>query len=153
MAAFMVPNRGDGDDQARSIIRQETGDNGEARNQEQYSMNNYYAEGQIVSLRQNNLNINPRQDQYSEDDGLLQRLRQPQPNEVLLRNEVAALPQRLREQLSDEVKCLMCKSNIRDAVIRDCGHLILCQKCLLKLVHCPSCGRKIRAWSVASWFS
>jgi hypothetical protein len=61
---LQVPNSEDGDSRDRRIIRQETGENGEAdRNHDEYSENNNYAQGPVVSLRQD---ISLRQNQYFE---------------------------------------------------------------------------------------
>ncbi|XP_060579505.1 uncharacterized protein LOC132736396 [Ruditapes philippinarum] len=140
-----------GENQAH--IRQETGYNGHIeryRNTGPYVENNSDAEGRVVSLRHENRArgrvVVLRNEHHNRIIG------HNEHSEVLLQNQVRALPYRLRQQLPDGLKCSKCMLNIRDAVIRDCGHFLLCQRCLVRLDHCQRCGRRIRAWNEVSWF-
>ncbi|XP_060552712.1 E3 ubiquitin-protein ligase rnf8-like [Ruditapes philippinarum] len=139
----------EGDDPAR--IRQETGYNRDIvrdRNPVLYVENNGGAEGQVISLRHvyRGRVVNLRYENRN------RFLRQNRHSEVLLQNQEITLQYRLRQQLPDELKCTKCTINIRDAVIRECGHLIMCRHCLVRLDHCPRCWRRILAWNVVSWF-
>ncbi|XP_060589657.1 uncharacterized protein LOC132744881, partial [Ruditapes philippinarum] len=140
---------GEEDDPAR--IRQETGYNrdiGRDRNPEVYVENNGDAEERVISLR-HEYRVRVVNLRYENRNRFL---RQNRHSEVLLQNQEISLPYRLRQQLPDELKCTRCTRNIRDAVIRECGHLIMCRHCLVRLDHCPRCGRSILAWNVVSWF-
>ncbi|XP_060580047.1 E3 ubiquitin-protein ligase cblA-like, partial [Ruditapes philippinarum] len=138
-----------GDNQER--IRQETGYNGNIeRDRNPYDQNNSDAEGRVVSLRREN---HARERVVSlRHENRNRRVRRNRHSAVLLQNQVTALPHALREQLPDELMCSECTTNIRDAVNRECGHIIICQRCLVRFALCPRCGRRIRTWSEVSWF-
>ncbi|XP_060580045.1 uncharacterized protein LOC132736840 [Ruditapes philippinarum] len=139
----------DEDDPAR--IRQETGYHsniGRDRNPVQYVENNGDAEERVISLR-HEYRVRVVNLRYENRNRFF---RQNRHSEVLLQNQETAPPYRLRQQLPDELKCTRCTRNIRDAVIRECGHLIMCRHCLVRLDHCPRCWRRILAWNVVSLF-
>ena len=48
------------------------------------------------------------------------------------------------QKIKEEMRCKVCKDNLRNRALLPCGHLAVCHWCIPACVSCPICKSSIR---------